>query len=256
MKRRAAILAAAAIAFAANAFAGFPPGEEVSVGTDLVARYDRFSNATSIYTKVKGLRSKRARLAMSVLFASHGDTISCPTTVTIEIACRGADWRFVERDARRLVFLVDGKRLDVPLDEYDPDSRGEGVLETMSGVVDVVTARTILQSAGEGSLGGLEFDFGDAAPAMAEMGALLAGMGCVSASSASAFDMGDNVIGKVLLAAFIFFAYFLPTTIAQTRKHQNLKSIFVLNLLLGWTVIGWVVALIWSVSATRPTATA
>lgn len=45
--------------------------------------------------------------------------------------------------------------------------------------------------------------------------------------------------------------YLLPTIIAMGRSHQNKVSIFLLNLILGWTLIGWVVALIWSASAVR-----
>ncbi|TFG45109.1 MAG: superinfection immunity protein [Dehalococcoidia bacterium] len=41
--------------------------------------------------------------------------------------------------------------------------------------------------------------------------------------------------------------YFLPTVIAVAGKHRNALSIFLLNLLLGWTFIGWVAALVWSV---------
>lgn len=51
--------------------------------------------------------------------------------------------------------------------------------------------------------------------------------------------------GIVLL--FIFGAvYFTPTMIAANRKNINTPSIFVLNLLLGWSFIGWVIALIWA----------
>lgn len=42
-------------------------------------------------------------------------------------------------------------------------------------------------------------------------------------------------------------AYFLPTIIADQRDHRNQTGIVVLNLFLGWTVIGWVGALIWAV---------
>jgi hypothetical protein len=45
-------------------------------------------------------------------------------------------------------------------------------------------------------------------------------------------------------------AYFAPAIIAAARHHHNLGSIIVINLLLGWTFIGWVVALAMSVSAT------
>lgn len=43
--------------------------------------------------------------------------------------------------------------------------------------------------------------------------------------------------------------HFLPTVIALARGHHNAFAIFLTNLLLGWTVIGWFVALIWSTTA-------
>ncbi|MCE9508103.1 MAG: superinfection immunity protein [Alphaproteobacteria bacterium] len=40
--------------------------------------------------------------------------------------------------------------------------------------------------------------------------------------------------------------YFLPAMVAISRNHLNAMAIFLTNLLLGWTVLGWVVAFIWS----------
>ena len=40
--------------------------------------------------------------------------------------------------------------------------------------------------------------------------------------------------------------YFLPTLIAAVRRHTQETPIFIINLLFGWTIIGWVVALAWS----------
>jgi hypothetical protein len=48
--------------------------------------------------------------------------------------------------------------------------------------------------------------------------------------------------GLVLLAA-IGCAYFLPSFVASQRKVPNVGSVMVINALLGWTVVGWVVAL-------------
>lgn len=42
--------------------------------------------------------------------------------------------------------------------------------------------------------------------------------------------------------------YAAPTLIAYTRKHRNIASIIVINLLLGWTMLGWIVALAWAFS--------
>jgi hypothetical protein len=44
--------------------------------------------------------------------------------------------------------------------------------------------------------------------------------------------------------------YFLPTIIVISRNHHNASAIGILNLLLGWTFLGWVAALVWSLTAT------
>ena len=53
---------------------------------------------------------------------------------------------------------------------------------------------------------------------------------------------------------FSFVMYFLPSIIGLARSKRNLGRIFVLNLLLGWTMIGWIVAFIWAVKAELPVA--
>ena len=58
----------------------------------------------------------------------------------------------------------------------------------------------------------------------------------------------SNEGGILLLVALVF--YFFPTLVG--RKHHNVTAIFVLILFLGWTLIGWVVALIWAVSKATP----
>jgi hypothetical protein len=40
--------------------------------------------------------------------------------------------------------------------------------------------------------------------------------------------------------------YFLPAIIAHRRAHRNFVAIIVLNIVAGWTFVGWVVALVWS----------
>jgi len=60
-------------------------------------------------------------------------------------------------------------------------------------------------------------------------------------------QMQNLSILEILLVVLIFAIYFLPTLIAFLRQHKNKLAIFLLNLLLGWTVLGWVVSLVWSV---------
>jgi uncharacterized membrane protein YqaE (UPF0057 family) len=56
-------------------------------------------------------------------------------------------------------------------------------------------------------------------------------------------------IALVIVALLI---YFLPSLVA--RKKQNANAIFILNLLLGWTLLGWVVALVWALTNEEKTA--
>lgn len=44
--------------------------------------------------------------------------------------------------------------------------------------------------------------------------------------------------------SLIFCIYFLPAIIGNKKKNNT--AIFVLNLFLGWTFIGWVIALVWA----------
>jgi hypothetical protein len=41
--------------------------------------------------------------------------------------------------------------------------------------------------------------------------------------------------------------YFLPSVIGWKKKKSD--AILLLNILLGWTLIGWVVALVWALAA-------
>lgn len=51
-----------------------------------------------------------------------------------------------------------------------------------------------------------------------------------------------------------FAMYWIPTIVALSRKHHNRGAITITNLLLGWTIIGWIAALIWA--CTNPPAAA
>ncbi len=51
---------------------------------------------------------------------------------------------------------------------------------------------------------------------------------------------------EIILILLGLLIYFLPSWVGS--KHTNFGSIFILNLFLGWTFIGWIAALIWAVS--------
>ena len=48
-----------------------------------------------------------------------------------------------------------------------------------------------------------------------------------------------------------FLLYFLPTIVALLREKYDRVSIFLLNFFLGWSVIGWIVALVWACKTDR-----
>jgi len=54
-------------------------------------------------------------------------------------------------------------------------------------------------------------------------------------------------IAGFLLIALALAVYFLPSIISSTRTRRYLTGIFWVNLLFGWTVLGWIAALIWAV---------
>jgi hypothetical protein len=67
---------------------------------------------------------------------------------------------------------------------------------------------------------------------------------------AISFGISDNDVGGSLMVITFVVAslavYFLPTVIAMARQHPAQVSILLVNLFLGWTLIGWVAALAWS----------
>lgn len=56
---------------------------------------------------------------------------------------------------------------------------------------------------------------------------------------------------EIIIFLCLLAIYFLPALVASTRGHPNTSAITILNLLLGWTLLGWVAALVWSATATR-----
>ncbi|MTI82366.1 MAG: superinfection immunity protein [Firmicutes bacterium] len=58
--------------------------------------------------------------------------------------------------------------------------------------------------------------------------------------------MESVFINFLLLIALVL--YFIPTIIASKRNHKNFSAILVLNLLLGWTFLGWVGSIVWALT--------
>ncbi|WP_066338364.1 superinfection immunity protein [Azohydromonas lata] len=60
---------------------------------------------------------------------------------------------------------------------------------------------------------------------------------------------GNNETARLMAIVFFVAAlalYMSPTALALQRRHRNRVAIGVVNLLLGWTFLGWVGALVWA----------
>jgi hypothetical protein len=62
-------------------------------------------------------------------------------------------------------------------------------------------------------------------------------------------------VGVVVVALCItgFFIYILPSIIAFKRGHPNAGAICALNILLGWSLLGWAASLVWALTQQAPT---
>lgn len=50
------------------------------------------------------------------------------------------------------------------------------------------------------------------------------------------------------LLILLLVIYLLPMIVALVRDHKNSGAISVLNILTGWTLMGWVVSLVWALT--------
>jgi len=53
-------------------------------------------------------------------------------------------------------------------------------------------------------------------------------------------------IPELIVIVVLLGLHFAPLIVAIIRHHRAKLAIGVTNVLLGWTVIGWIVALIWA----------
>lgn len=61
----------------------------------------------------------------------------------------------------------------------------------------------------------------------------------------SGIDYGSMAI-FALICVSSFCVYFLPSLIAFMRHHSDRVLIVVVNVFFGWSVLGWIIALGWS----------
>lgn len=55
---------------------------------------------------------------------------------------------------------------------------------------------------------------------------------------------------RLVVGVVVLTLYLAPTGIAVLRQHINVLPIVAINVMLGWTGLGWIAALVWSVMST------
>ena len=66
------------------------------------------------------------------------------------------------------------------------------------------------------------------------------------------FQTSTTIKVIAVIAAILTGGYLLPWAIAVLRDLRTHVSVFLVNLLLGWTIIGWIVALVMSLRKLHP----
>lgn len=82
---------------------------------------------------------------------------------------------------------------------------------------------------------------------------------CLIFLVAYSWEMGKgptNAFGTLVSFSFVLAApalYLLPTFEAWKKNHPDLKAIALVNIFLGWSLIGWVVSIVWAFKRPEPT---
>jgi uncharacterized membrane protein len=62
--------------------------------------------------------------------------------------------------------------------------------------------------------------------------------------------MFDNTT-TIIMLILVVVLYMLPTFLAFGREHPRRQDVAVVNILFGWTLIGWIAVFLWALLA-RP----
>jgi hypothetical protein len=58
-----------------------------------------------------------------------------------------------------------------------------------------------------------------------------------------------------IIVSLISFLYFIPLAIACNKTHQDLFIILFFNIILGWSIIGWALTLVYALNGKTPATT-
>ena len=63
--------------------------------------------------------------------------------------------------------------------------------------------------------------------------------------------MGPWEIGIMLLVPVSLAIYLLPIIIAAAKHKRDMLGVVLLNVLAGWSLVGWIISLVWAFSPDR-----
>ena len=69
----------------------------------------------------------------------------------------------------------------------------------------------------------------------------------MSDAEADAAALLINGVALLITICVIVFGFLLPTVVAVLRGHRRERGIFFLNIVVGWTGVGWILLLFYSV---------
>jgi hypothetical protein len=64
--------------------------------------------------------------------------------------------------------------------------------------------------------------------------------------------MLDRIALQVVEVVFALAIYFLPAIIADHRKRHDILTLALFNACMGWTIVGWLMALYWALLPNPP----
>ncbi|WP_206995309.1 superinfection immunity protein [Trinickia mobilis] len=64
--------------------------------------------------------------------------------------------------------------------------------------------------------------------------------------------MPGGIVAQIAELVIALAVYFLPAIIADRRKRHDVLIVALFNACLGWTVIGWIIALYWAFQPNPP----
>src|SRR3569832_451757 len=64
--------------------------------------------------------------------------------------------------------------------------------------------------------------------------------------------MNDTAVVQIIAVMIALALYFLPAILADRRKRVDVLTLALFNACLGWAVLGWLLALYWSLQPNPP----